>query len=687
MNLQGANPNPQVLAEDRQNYYENYHTTALHTDSATVNSYSKITYKNIYPGIDWVLYIKDNKLEYDFIVNPGGNVNDIKIKYNGATDIAHNVGNINITTPLGNVTEQQLYAYEKDTKRTVPAAFAINKGDISFKVSSYKGVLVIDPTLAWGAYFGGTNRDAAYANACDNTGNIYMCGFTESVNNIATVGAYQTAYHGSEDAFIAKYDNLGTVLWATYYGGASQDIANAATCDGFNNVYITGITYSTTDIATTGSHQDTLAGSNDAFLAKFNENGGLQWATYYGGNIGTQAGGITCDISNNICISGYTASNANIATISSYQDTLSGNGNAYVAKFDGIGGLIWATYFGLSTGGDGAVACVCDKNKNIYITGGVYDTGIYTTPDCYKSSNGAGNHIFIAKFDSACHLQWSTYFGGDSVEYAFGIASDDSSNIYITGLTNSTNGIATPGAYQPVLGGGECDAFLAKFNDTGALQWSTYYGGNGVDVGNGIVCDSHENVWLTGYTNSSSAIATPDGYETLENGGLDAFVSKFNTSGQLVWGSYYGGSSEDVGMGISNDGAGNIYFSGFTASANNIATLNSYPDSVTDSTHAFIIKIDSGTTAVRDVPQTIKSVNLYPAPNNGFFYVTGEFAPFVTTINIKIMSEDGKVIYKNEAKLQQGILRQDINISACAGTYILQICAGRNTKAIKFLIE
>jgi len=682
MNLQGANPNPQVLAEDRQNYYENYHTTALHTDSATVNSYSKITYKNIYPGIDWVLYINDNKLEYDFIVNPGGNVNDIKIKYNGATDIAHNVGNININTPLGVITEQKLYAYEKETKKMIPSQFTLNKSGISFHTSDYKGTLVIDPTLAWGTYFGGTSRDVSYGNACDKAGNIYMCGFTESISNIATVGAYQTIYHGSEDAYITKFSGSGSVEWATYYGGENEDIAEGITCDDMGNLYITGETLSSTGISTAGSHQTIIGGSYDAFLAKFDSAGSMQWATYFGGANMDVGYSVTCDSSGAVYICGGTQSSSNIATLGSFMDTMPQTGGAFLAKFGGGGSIVWATYFS-----SGASACTHDVMGYIYIAG---DAGanLLTTNGCFQDSCLGFQNCYIAKFDNMCQLQWSTYFGGNNIDYASGITCDEYLNVYISGLTNSTNGIASHGAYQTIYGGGLEDAFLAKFNDTGEFQWATYYGGSGDDEDEAMTSDTKGHILLSGSTTSADNIATIGSYQTVIGGGLDAFLASFSSSGGLVWASYYGGSSNDVALGVASDVKGNVYFSGYTASNSNISTPDSYQSEYADSIDAFLVKFDTGTTLVPNVTQLLDPVYLFPSPNDGVFRVMGNLIDSVQKVKIEIFDVAGSMVSEKVAIVQRGLLNQEIEMPSVArGTYFLKLSAGYDLKTIKFSVK
>ncbi len=415
----------------------------------------------------------------------------------------------------------------------------------------------------------------------------------------------------------------------------------------------------------------------------------MQWATYYGGSSNDEGYGVACDTTGNVYLCGGGGSANNIATSGSYQDTIAriDISSVYLAKFNSDGLITWATYFGLNTGGSAATSCICDKENNIYIAGSVSDTGIYATPGCYKSSDGYGDHAFVAKFDSGCHLKWSTYFGGDSVDYAYGVVCDDSSNVYITGLTNSANGIASTGAYQPVYSGGFYDAFLAKFNDTGAFQWATYYGGSGNDEALGIASDGAR-IYITGNTSSSSNIATAGSYQAANMGGLDAFLAVFNPIGNLLWGTYYGGSSEDVGAAVACDHAGNAYIAGYTASQNHIATLNSYPDDVTDSFKSFLIKFDTGATGVKAIPKIIKEARIYPSPNTGVFTLSAVFADnYSGHVSVIIMNEEGQHVYSTFATAQNGTLNKKININATVGLYIVRIQAGNEIQTLRFIIE
>jgi len=696
MTLVGANPHALAMAEDKQAYHENYHTSVLTTDSCSpVCTYSKVTYKNIYPNIDWVLYIKDNRLEYDFIVNPGGNVDDIKIRYDGADAIASSTNSININTPMGNITEKQLYAYDQDSKKPIPISYTRKDNTLGYALTTNHSLstIIIDPVLAWGTYFGDIGEEEVIGKiSCDKRGNIILNGFTSSVYNIATTGAHQTTYMGNKDAFIAKFDNSGTLLWATYYGGSEFDVASSSVCDSENNIYIVGYTGSTTNIATPGSHKSNVPIFGYYLLvAKFSSSGSLIWGTYYGG--GDDDGrDIALDNTGNIYVTGQTSSDTGIATSGCFQEHIATTASAFLSKFSNNGVLLWGTYFGIgtvynSTDGEG---CVTDKFSNIYLTGGVIEAGIVTTPGCYQSTSGGDGDCYIAKFDSMGVLIWSTYYGGDSADVGQSIISDTDANVYISGLTASRYNIASVGALDSTYNGGLCDAFLVKFNQNGNRVWATYYGGTDYDDGQGLTNDGLGNIYMIGSTTSLNNIATPGSWQDIIGGWDDAYIAKFNTYGHLLWASYYGGSNNDVGGAICSDGIGNIYCAGYTYSSNNIASSGSFLDYLPspDSTEAFLVKFDTGINGIKIVPNTINALIAQPNPNNGNFVLTGNVEKNCDQLPVQILDVKGNIIYGDVIIVNNGVINQKINLKGVTqGAYVLQTIFKSNNTTIKIIIR
>ncbi len=380
--------------------------------------------------------------------------------------------------------------------------------------------------------------------------------------------------------------------------------------------------------------------------------GKLTWATYFGKGT-EQATAVATDSAGNIYIGGNTSSTG-IATSGAYQTSLnSGKGDAFLAKFNKSGGLLWATYYG---GGSGVVSisAICINNAGqLYISGSTTSASGIATQGAYQTSFGGGSDAFLGKFSSSGTLLWATYYGNTDAEYSYAlctdkfgnaiitgltsfgsgyynyaflakfdstgkyvwaenfgngndygnaVAIDKSGNIYLGGYTKSTSGIATTGAYQTSLagkdpfGGTAFNAFLAKFDASGKLKWGTYYGGAGSDYATGLATDANGNIYMAGQAESLTNIATSGAYQTSNGGGnSDGFLSKFDSTGNLKWATYYGGSATDKVSGVCVNPSGNVFITGYTFSSNNIATSGAYlsSNSSTSNGDAFLAKFNS----------------------------------------------------------------------------------------------
>lgn len=204
----------------------------------------------------------------------------------------------------------------------------------------------------------------------------------------------------------------------------------------------------------------------------------------------------------------------------------------------------------------------------------------------------------MAKFSSAGKLLWGTFYAGNYFTYGYGVCNDVFNNVFITGYTNCTKGIVTSGPYQ-TLATGTNDAYLAKFTSAGSLSWATFYGGDNENRGFGLSADQNGNIYLTGYTTSKNGIATANAFQTsfggagTDNTG-DAFLAKFSNSGNLLWGTYYGGSNDEKGLAVSTDNSDNIYLTGKTRSSNGISTAGAYQTSLANNNYAaFLAKFSS----------------------------------------------------------------------------------------------
>ncbi len=593
--LVGANKNAQVIADQKQAYYENYFTDWSGGKYATVAAYNKITYKDIYPNIDWVLYTNNGTLEHEFIVHQGGKVSDIQLKYGGAKELNIKAdGSLSTTTPQGTITEKAPDTYQKDGKK-VSSAFLLTNNVLSYAIGDYNGDLIIDPTLGWATYYGGAGNDIGNSVATDGSGNVYITGYTNSTSGIATSGAYATTYvaGSSENAFLAKFNNSGVIQWATYYGGLGDDEGAGVATDGAGNVYMAGKTNSSTAIATSGAYQTTPGGGYDGFLVKFSSAGALQWGTYFGGSATDVVYSVSTDGSGNIYITGNAASSSGIATTGAYSTTLDGIDDAFLAKFNSSGVIQWATYFG-GNNSDVGYNLATDASGNSYIAGATASTTGLATSGAYQTTYGGTEDAFLAKFNTSGILQWATYYGGSNLEYGMGAATDGSGYVYLTGYTHSTSAIATSGAYQTVFGGIE-DGYLAKFDGSGAMQWATYYGGSLQDESYAVATDGAGNVYMAGSTYSTSAIATSGAYQTTFTGSNDAYFAEFNSAGVVQYATYFGGNAGTGSLGIALDPTGGIFITGLTTSSSGIATSGAYQTTLAGAPDVFLVKFGTCT--------------------------------------------------------------------------------------------
>ncbi|MFA6056845.1 MAG: SBBP repeat-containing protein [Taibaiella sp.] len=599
MELRGANFNstPATGAPTISKF--NYYLAGSDENGITqVAGFDHITYTDIYPGIDWVVYIKDNKLKYDFIIHEGALSENIAIQYNGATkqELTED-GSLNISTPLGTIKEETPVAWTASEHKNIAVKFEPKNGGWGFTTDPWKGTLVLDPGLSWSTYYGGSGLEVT-KDICTNNGSIYVTGLTTSLDQIATTGTYQTNYYGGVegDAFLARFTGEGTLLWATYYGGDSNDLGWSIVADAFGNVYMAGYTESSVGIATAGSYQPVFgSGTTDAFLAKFSATGQRVWSTYYGGSAPDYGHSIAID-GVYLYMCGLTYSNS-MSTAGSYQSVLTsygGNtGNAFLVKWDTDGHRQWATYYGAGTTTGNSVTV--DQNHNVYLTGGTNAPADISTAGSHQSSYGGFSDNYLAKFNAAGQRQWATYFGGTAAESTFPVALvGDHNNIYLAGITYSYNQIATPGTSRPVYSFG-IDGYLASFTAAGVQEWGTYVGPgnvtNGVYVSD-IALGNCGDVYVTGDVFPSVGLnPTEDAYKQTPGGGtFDGALIRYDPQGKSTYCSYIGGAEEDNMSAIAMDNAGNLYLAGMTASDSGIATDSIHQSAFAGIKDAFLMK-------------------------------------------------------------------------------------------------
>ncbi len=530
----------------KSNYFIGNDPREWRTDIPT---FSQVTQRDIYPGIDAVFYGNQRQLEYDFKVAPQSNARQIEITFDGADKLElSEQGDLLIRLSDDQLVMHKPVTYQlvNGQRQFIETSFSIRNQAVGFEVGDYDHnlPLVIDPVVDYSTYFGGSGTDISYGIAVDKSGFVYITGQTGSLN-YPTTNPYQAMRDGATDAFVTKINPKGNmVIFSTYFGGRNPgDRGSSIAVDQAGNIYLTGETNSL-NFPTANAANPTFRGNVDAFITKFNIEGNvLLYSTFLGGSFSDIAFGIAVDRFDNAYVTGRTLS-ANFAVKNAMQPTIKGQQDVFVAKFSPDGEVIYSTYLGgeLSpmTGRDeeAGYGIAVDALQNAYITGFTTSPG-FPTLGAIQPTFGGVEDVFVAKINAAgSALIYSTFLGGDRAEEAKQIAIDPLGNAYITGYTFSLN-FPLVNALQRNYGG-SVDAFVTKINATGtALIYSTYLGGTGSEntgliaditpVGS-ITVDSLGNAYITGKTESAN-FPVVRALQSSLRGDNDAFVAKIDPGG------------------------------------------------------------------------------------------------------------------------------------------------------------
>jgi Beta-propeller repeat len=537
LELVGANAASKMTGRDempaRANYLIGNEPSKWHTG---VPLFSRVQVDEVYPGMQVVYYANQSaQLEYDFLLQAGAQPGQIRFHVEGADQVRVDAaGNLALKIGGEEIRQHKPVAYQDagGVRREVSANYHLNAdGTVGFVLGEFDHnlPLVIDPVLDFMTYMGGKKVDIGWAVALDGDQNVYVAGETLSIGLLTT------------NAII-----FGNTNFTVYRGG--------------NNSF------------------------GDAFVAKYDTSGALQFLTYLGGRTDDGALSIAFDSLNNaVWVTGFTDS-TNFPLQNPIRSSLTGpNKNA----------------------------------KRIFPV-----------------------DAFIVKLDpSGTNLLFSTFFGGENIDEGLGIAVDASGFVYVTGLTSSTNlpGIL-PSAFQPT-NSGQFDAFITKLASAGdnvyTNVYTTFFGGTNLDYGLSIAADSQQDAWVTGLTFSTNFFTTnaiqlaygffPNGHtftnlntETNLNRRVslhsDAFVTEISPDGSTVpFSTLLGGSNDDVGEHITIDMSDNVYVTGYTFSRDFPTNVLTVPttNSVT------VVTTNAGTMAL-ETNTYGPDVFVFPNPSTNF---------------------------------------------------------------------
>jgi hypothetical protein len=623
LRFDGANEGVQVMGREQLpgivNYYLGNDPKTWYTDISTFES---IAYEGLYDGIDLVYSGQAGVLKGTYVIAPGANPEAIEWRYEGASSVrvrkgklVISIGDTDETSPL---IERRPVAWQTVNGNRVPVAvrYVIHRDAfrprdvrIGFSVGQYDEAfpLIIDPTLDYSTYVGGSGSEEGCGIAVDGEDNIYVAGISDVDFGPSSLVA-GTLGDEAYDAFVTKLDPSQTgasqMVYHSYFGGSDFDNPTWIDVDASGNAYVVGYTWSA-DFPTTDSafQSDPPQDQFTGMVVQLDDAGGIHYASYLGGSDFDE-------LAQSAVMDGllYTVGHTQSSDFPTTQDAYQACGaavDAAVSVLDttqsGPDSLVYSTCYG---GSDNEEGLALDARAGIVYFAGRTASDDLPTKHPIQPANAGGIDLFLAKLDPSQagedQLLFSTYFGGQDQDTTGGVAADASGSVYWTGATESTDFPTT--AISPGYGGGDYDAFLVSLEtDPPSLVFSRFVGGQGTDGIRGTVVDRIGNVYVTGGTGSAD-FPTVDPIRDTFLGGVapeeelavygpgDPFVAKFDPTGTMLFGSYLGGSGADAGLGIALDSRGDVYVTGGTRSTD-LETVAAYQHTNAGDYDIFVARI------------------------------------------------------------------------------------------------
>ena len=449
MKLADANPNPRITGfselPGKTNYFIGSDPKKWCTDIPT---YAKVKYESIYSGVDLVYYsTRGRQLEYDFVLVPGADPHQIKLRFEGVDHVELIDGDLVLKTDGREMRMQKPVVYQDKNgdRELIAAQYTLNdQHQLAFDIGAYDKTreLVIDPVLAYSTFLGGTGEDTGIEIAVNAHGNAFVTGLTTSLDFPTKPDGARFGVQGGSDVFISKFNAAGNqLIYSTYLGGSNNE-------NFYDDLELPGVAY----------------------------------------------GGIALDSQGSAFVTGSTRSADFPHTAAAYQQTLKGLSDTFVTKLNPAGNvLLYSTFLGQNgvNAADGGQGIAVDFAGQAYVTGHDYSGGL---PVNGFSNHSAGCDGYVAKLNpNGSNLVYATYFGGDACNLGWNIAIDQNQDAFVSGETASINFPTTPGAFDTTCGtDGQCndtgsgriaDFFITKIDTkvTGpsSLTYSTYLGGSG----------------------------------------------------------------------------------------------------------------------------------------------------------------------------------------------------------------
>lgn len=580
-----SNADVKLIAENKSKDYDNYYTVPNTPNGILmVHKYKKVTYKNLYNNIDAVFFVPQDStktVEYNFIIHPGGKISDIRMKFNGAETKLYD-NKIKMQVHFGEMEEVLPLSWVEtgnEQSRINVGYKKIKKNLYGFESSENleNKTIVIDPVpiRLWGTYYGGNGQELGLNIKIDPLDNAIVCGRTTSTTNMATSGTHQSTIIGQTNGFVGKFDTNGDRLWGTYYRSEIYSVK----CDLNSNIFFCGTTFAPADISSPGSHQPTKNNYSDGFIVKLNSSGIREWGTYFGGEQNEEVIDLSTDSNGNVYAVGTTSSHTNISTPGAFQPSYQSSNttnDGFIAKFTPLGALVWATYYGGNTV-DVLSSCVISDDNFLYVTGFTGNPNL-ASPGSYQPNLIDGFDGLILKFSLNGQRIWATYMGGQQEIFGNAIKGD---NLYVYGKTRNQN-IGTPGTFRPNFQGNNNATFLTNDEASFLIKFNVQtqqkvWGTYFIERFRDLAVNNNDEAYLSGDTSLSDGFTTPDAFMPVKGFYHKAFLLKMSPTGQRVWGTFYGGERATQLAFVDIDSNNDIYlFGSVFGSTTGIATLNAH---------------------------------------------------------------------------------------------------------------
>lgn len=608
-----ANTAFKVKKTKEQTHYYNYFLGNIPANwKSGIHPCHAVDYEGFYDNIDMHVYSEQGNVKYDMIVHPGGDVNDIKINYDGVSGLRLENNKLLIKTSLGESVELAPYSYQfiDGEKVEIKCKYQLKDNIVSFDVAkSFNPAydLYIDPTLIFCTFTGSTADNWGFTATYDTAGNFYAGGIASGIGYPVTVGVVQIPYGGGTttsgslypcDASFSKFNSTGNnLLFATYLGGIDNDQPHSIIVDGAGNLCIAGRTYSNDFPTSAGCFDASYNGGGDMFITKISSNGTvLVGSSFVGGSgddgVNEEANEflagvlkhnyaddarteIIFDANDNVYVASCTKSTNFPTAGSPFQATLAGGQDGVILQMNNnLSSLLWSTYVG-GTANDAAYVLSLNKtNPNeLFVAGGTISSNFPTTPGSFLPSfQGGPADGFLLKVNTSTKaLLASTFIGTNAYDQVYGVQTDDSSRVYIEGQTLGAYPVS-PGVYSNP----GSSQFIAKFDNNLTTQLLSTVYGSGTTVFNNIspnafLVDKCQNIYVSGwggtigFPNNGSTVGMPtlNPLQSTTDGNDFYFIVLSKNMQNLIYASYFGqvgGTSEHVDGGTSRfDENGVIY--------------------------------------------------------------------------------------------------------------------------------